>query len=209
MNSPISKLTELFTRFPGIGPRQAQRFVYYLLHHSDHVTEELTQAIRDLKNTTSQCTMCFRFFTDNKHQKNNICPICNDGIADHSILMIVEKDADLENIKKADTYKGMYFVLGGLLSILEKNPESKIRIKELKKRMTDMLKSGHLKEVVLGLSASVEGDNTAEYLNKVLREFHQQGDFAITTLGRGLSTGSELEYSDPETIREALRGRHG
>jgi recombination protein RecR len=206
--SPISKLTELFTRFPGIGPRQANRFVYYLLHHSNQTTEELIQAIRELKATTSQCSQCFRFFTDHRHQKSNLCNICVDETHDHTTLLIVEKDADLENVRKTDTYHGLYFVIGGLLSILEKNPEQKIRVRELKKRVEEMLKNKNLKEVVLGLSASVEGDNTAEYLHKILREFQQHYDFAVTTLGRGLSTGTELEYSDPDTIREALRGRH-
>ncbi len=136
-----------------------------------------------------------------------MCEICSDETADHSTLIIVEKDADLENVRKAGSYNGLYFVLGGLVPILDKNPEARIRIIALKKRIENLIKNGQLKELILALSASVEGDNTADYVHAELRDLATKNNLTISTLGRGLSTGTELEYSDPDTIREALRGR--
>ncbi|MCE9628755.1 MAG: toprim domain-containing protein [Candidatus Vogelbacteria bacterium] len=208
MSNPIVKLSELFVKFPGIGPRQARRFVYYLLHHDRKTAEEIIEAIQELKASTLQCSGCFRFFTKkNYNQAGALCEICSDETADHSTLIIVEKDADLENVRKAGSYNGLYFVLGGLVPILDKNPEARIRIGALKKRIETLLKNNQLKELILALSASVEGDNTADYVHAELRDLATKNNLTISTLGRGLSTGTELEYSDPDTIREALRGR--
>jgi recombination protein RecR len=205
--NPIAHLTDLFTKFPGIGPRQARRFVYYLLHSDPKVAAELATAISNIKATTAQCQSCFRFFTTSHKSTSTVCDICADELADHSTFLVVEKDADLETVRKTGTYRGLYFVIGGLLPILEKNPETKIRSRQLIKRINELMTTGDLKEVILALSASVEGDNTAEYLRNLIEPLRAQGSFTVSTLARGLSTGSELEYSDPETIRAAIGNR--
>lgn len=205
--NPISHLTDLFTKFPGIGPRQARRFVYYLLHSDPRIASELAAAISNIKTATAQCGSCFRFFTTNYKNTNTICDICADEIADHTTLLVVEKDADLETVRKTGTYNGLYFVLGGLVPILEKSPETKIRSRQLLQRIKNLSASQELKEVILALSASVEGDNTAEYLRGIIEPLRSQTGFTISSLARGLSTGSELEYSDSETIRAAIGNR--
>jgi recombination protein RecR len=120
--------------------------------------------------------------------------------------MIVGQDVDLENIEKSHSFDGRYFVLGGLIPILDKAPETKIRLKELISFVSRNSEKG-LKEIILGLDANSEGEYTAEYLKKALSPLTEKYNIKVDELGRGLSTGAELEYSDPETIKNALRNR--
>lgn len=202
MNS-IEKLTEIFRSFPGIGPRQAKRFVYYLLSRNGGYSQELVSAIQNLKKEISQCESCQKFYARNGH-KSGLCGICADDSRDVSMLMVVPRDIDLEAVERSGSYKGHYFVLGGVVPILEKEPEKKIRIKDLRFRINESLKHG-LKEVILAMNANQDGEHTAEYLKEQLTTNDQQ--FSITVLGRGLSTGTELEYADPETLKSALEHR--
>ena len=200
MNS-IEKLAEMFAQFPGIGPRQAKRFVYYLLYRNNGFSNELTQAIKDLNKEIMQCEGCFRHFAKNGHAAK-LCRVCADPHRDNSMLMVVPRDIDLEAVEKSGSYKGQYFVLGGSLPILEKEPEKRIRSKELEVRIKKGLKDG-LKEVVLAMNANSEGENTADYIKEILKPLGLE----ISILGRGLSTGAELEYADPETLRNAFLHR--
>ena len=112
--NPIEKLTQHFKEFPGIGERQAKRFVYFLLHKNPGFVDELSNEIKQLKKNILQCNSCFLFFpTLNKDIdfKNKLCDVCSDTRTDHSSLLIVEKDADYENIKKSRLYKGIYFII--------------------------------------------------------------------------------------------------
>lgn len=119
--------------------------------------------------------------------------------------MVIEKDSDLEAIERSGAYHGRYFVLGGTLPILDKEPEKRIRIRELlaavKARKND------LKEVILATALTPESEHTADYVRSALEETTKESGIRITTLGRGLSTGSELEYADSETLRFAFEGR--
>ena len=205
----FEKLIEHFREFPGIGPRQARRFVYFLLGRSKTNITELSQLILDVKAEMKVCGNCFRFFPS-ENRNANICPICSDKNRRVDIMMIVSRDVDLENIEKSQTFNGLYFVLGGTLPILEKEPEKRIRIKELLSRITtDSEKSGteKLQEIILGMSANPEGENTARYISEQLKPMASQKNIKISGLGRGLSTGTELEYSDPETLKSALENR--
>ncbi len=204
MNSAVDKLTELFNKFPGIGQRQAKRFVYFLLSQNDSFTRELINLINQVKQETKRCAECFRLSTA---MTNNLCRICSDTRRDNSKLMIVAKDIDLENIERSGFYDGKYFILGGLLPILEKNPEEKIRLRELTRRAEELAKENKLKEIILALSANTEGDYTADYLTNYLSNLPKDHNIKISLLGRGLSTGTELEYSDSDTIRNALKNR--
>ena len=198
MNS-IDRLAELFSKFPGIGPRQARRFVYYLLSRNPSYSEELIRGIQNLKSEIMQCSSCMRFFAKSKHQEK-ICLTCSDTTRDNAMLMIVPRDADFEAVEKSGSYKGHYFVLGGVVPILEKEPERKIRLKELDARIgTDP----NIKEVILAMNANNDGENTADFL----RERYAGKTFVFSTLGRGLSTGAELEYADPETLKNAFLHR--
>jgi len=126
----IEKLTEIFKEFPGIGERQAKRFVYFLMFKNPSYTDNLSKLVLELKKEVSQCSECFRFFLK-KDSKNKICDICANPNIDNSSIMVIEKDSDLESVRKSGVYHGKYFILGGLVPIVEKNTASKIRIKEL------------------------------------------------------------------------------
>lgn len=200
--SSIEKLTELFRKFPGVGPRQARRFVYHLLSRNDNTVGEIVENINKLKNDVAQCKQCQRFFTVKQLDMPNICTICVDGNREQNILMIVARDVDLDNMEKSRAFNGLYFVLGGNVPILEEKPQSFIRQVELLER----IKSLNLKEVIIATSANPEGENTFYYVQGLLKK--SLGDSVrITTLGRGLSTGTELEYSDADTIKSAMMNR--
>lgn len=204
--SEIERLIEHFRRFPGIGPRQAKRFVFYLLGRPRTEIVELAKHISELPSLVTVCSLCKRYFSKNG-STSKLCTICADVTRNEEQLLIISTDVDLENVEKSGAYRGKYLVLGGLLPILEKKPESRIRARELLKRIEEQCKNTKLSEVILALSATTEGEHTEEYLRKILTEPATQHGFRITKLGRGLSTGLELEYSDPETIKNALEHR--
>jgi len=199
----IDKLTEVFKEFPGIGERQAKRFVYFLMGRNGAYNENLAGLILDLKKETAQCKECFRFFILNK-EKNKLCDICANANLDSSVLMIVEKDSDLESVKKSRVYNGKYFILGGLVPIVEKNTKSRVRIEELKERLK---KISGVKEIILAFSLSPQGDHTDTYVRNELKEIAEKQNIKISSLGKGLSTGTELEYSDNDTLKNALKNR--
>ncbi len=202
--NPIEKLTEYFKEFPGIGERQAKRFVYFLLHKNPSYVKELGDKVLDLKNTIHQCPSCFLFFQSTQDQ---LCDVCSNPKTDKSSLLIVEKDADYENIKRSKNYSGMYFILGGLVPIVTKDTPTFVRTKELLRNIEKQAKDHSLKEVILALSLNPQGEHTDMYLREILDTLEKTYKFKIVSLGRGLSTGTELEYSDSETIKNALRNR--
>lgn len=197
----INKLTELFSKFPGIGPRQAKRFVYFLLTRNSAFLEELARLLLELKKEVSVCESCMRFFANSTHTK--VCEICRDVNRNNEMLMIVERDADFENIEKSKVYEGKYFILGGKVPILEKNPEQRIRVSELKERVKDE----NIKEIILALSLNPDGENTEKYVRELLTPSAKKSSVKITMLGRGLSTGIELEYPDSDTLKNAFKNR--
>ena len=203
MNS-IEKLTEIFKEFPGIGERQAKRFVYFLMFRNGAYAENLSKLILELKKEVAQCKECFRFFILNS-KKDNVCDICSDVNVDLSELMVVEKDSDLESVRKSHVYHGKYFILGGLVPVVEKDTKSRIRIEELKQKIK---KAGtEMKEVILAFSLNPQGEHTDQYVREQLKEITESLKIKISSLGRGLSTGTELEYSDNDTLRNALKNR--
>ena len=119
--------------------------------------------------------------------------------------MIIEKDSDLESVEKSRAYHGKYFILGGLVPIVEKSTKKRIRIEELKERIKKSEKE--LKEVILAFSLSPQGEHTDQYVREQLKEITEKLGIKISSLGRGLSTGTELEYSDNDTLRNALNNR--
>ncbi len=201
----FEKLVAAFARFPGVGGRQAKRFAYFILSQNSDFSETLSSLVVDLKKDSVRCASCYRFFKKSS-AKGELCDICLNPNTDKNTILVVEKDMDLENIRKTGFYKGFYFVLGGLLPILEENPSRKIRIKELVKTVEEKIKDG-LKEVIIAVSVSPEGENTTAYVLKTLEPISQKGGLKVSVLGRGLSTGTELEYSDGETIGNALKNR--
>jgi len=198
----VEKLTEIFKEFPGIGERQAKRFVYFLMARKPDYAENLSNLILILKKEVNQCKECFRFFIDKNKKK--VCEICADPNVNSSVLMVVEKDSDLESVKKSGLYHGKYFILGGLVPIVEKNTKSRIHINELIEKIK---KDKNLKEIILAFSLNPQGDHTDFYIKSQLKNICEPLDIKISSLGRGLSTGTELEYSDNDTLKNALKNR--
>jgi recombination protein RecR len=193
----IERLSAIFERFPGIGPRQAQRFVQFLLRASPAAREELIDAVRSLGKEVHQCPECMRFHAGDK----KTCSICADPKRDRAYLAVVASDADLAALEHSHDYRGYYFVLGGTISLASEKTHG-LRLSQLLKTIPARKE---LKEIILAFPANPEGDATATRVHEELqREFPS---LAITSLGRGLSTGSELEYADPDTIKSALDSR--
>ncbi len=204
MNS-IEKLIQIFTHFPGIGPRQARRFVYYLLTRNNGAIEELVRNLGSLKDDVVMCADCRRFF-EKKHAEARLCSICANPSRDQSMLMIVPRDIDLESVEKNSVWSGVYFVLGGAVPILEKEPEKKIRIPELLEFIEKKAKNG-LKEIIIAMNWNPEGENTGQFVEKLLQEVTEKHKIKVSHLGKGLSMGTELEYADPDTLKNALKNR--
>lgn len=190
----FEKLIEYFLKFPGVGPRQAKRFAYFLADKDENFVKNFTEVILEIKKSIKQCPSCFRFFEG----ETLMCNICS-GLNKEKTLLVVEKDVDLENIEKSGVYNGKYFVLGGVI-LLVNGRQNNLRFKEL----FEKVKKEKPQEIILALSANVEGENTSRYAKKILEPLKVK----ISKLGRGLSTGTELEYSDSETIKNALENRH-
>lgn len=194
----IEELAHALTRWPGIGPRQAKRFVYYLLAAPATEREKLSELIARIGKNVRQCPECMRYANGN----GPLCAYCADFARDDTLLTVVEKDQDLAALERAGTYRGRYFVLGGVLTLSGKGA---IRETDLK-RVVDLRLAQGLKEIVLALSATTEGEHTSDKVRELLAPYRDR--IRVSMLGRGLATGSELEYSDADTLRAALTNRH-
>ena len=208
----IERLTKLFEKFPGIGPRQAGRFVQYLLRSSPALRRELVDALQALGGAVRQCATCFRYFSGTA----KVCDICANTGREHAYLAVVASDADLAALERSGTFRGLYFVLGGTISLASEKTNG-LRIKQLLDSIPKRVEHG-LKEIVLAFPANPEGDATAERVRsdisglpartaEAIRSGGRNQYIKVTSLGRGLSTGSELEYADPETIKSAFESR--
>jgi len=199
----IEKLAEYFIKFPGIGRRQAKRFVYFLLKQDVNFRREISNTILKLGENTEQCGSCFRYFPKNGSSE---CAICKNIERDASKLLVLEKDSDLETVHSSGIYDGMYFILGGLIPITKKGGQEYIRTQKLISKIVEKIEAGELKEVILGLSVNPDGEHTRILLQNEI-ERATEGSVSVSILGRGLSTGTELEYSDTETLKNALETR--
>jgi recombination protein RecR len=201
----LRRLEEIFAHFPGIGPRQARRFVYYLLNRSPASIKEFTDLVAEVKKSTAQCDKCQRFFTHN-NAKSIVCSICSDPSRDQTTLMVVARDSDHESMEKSGAYRGLYFILGGTVPVLDNEPEKRIRLKKLLERITDW--GAPLKEIILSLNTTPDGEHTEDIVREAVGKLTEKSaSFKVSVLGRGLSTGAELEYADSETLKNALRNR--
>jgi recombination protein RecR len=159
---------------------------------------KLASLILELGQDVQQCQECLRFWTG----RGELCNYCADTARYDSVLMLVEKDQDLAAVERANAYRGRYFVLGGVITLSGKGH---IRERELVDRVERRVQSGKLKEIVLALSATSEGEHTADRVRELLLPLREH--LTLSMLGRGLSTGSELEYADAATLTGALQNR--
>lgn len=208
-SKPIQNLIDHFKRFPGVGPRQATRFVFYLLREDPEQAQFLASAIAKLHDEVKVCAQCYKTFdTNHAASSTTLCEFCRDAKRDRKQILVVEKEVDLDNIERTHTYDGLYHVLGGAISPLDSSAPARLHLKELFVRVQKLAGEHETVEVVLATNPTAEGDATALYLERVFAPLkNQHGNLKLTRLGRGLTTGSELEYSDEVTITNALLNR--
>jgi len=189
----INRLIQEFNKLPGIGPKSAQRLAYYLLRATEEQTKLLAEAILSLKQKVTLCSVCFNV------TESDPCPICRNDGRDHSQICIVEQPQDILALEHTGIYKGLYHVLHGAISPTEGIGAGEIRAKEL----LDRLQDSTVKEVILATNTTLEGEQTALYLNQLISPL----GIIVTRLARGLPFGTELEYADDVTLTRAIEGR--
>ena len=198
----LKRLQQLFKRFPGIGERQAMRFAYFLATADDAYVRDLSETLASLRKNVRRCARCYAL---SENIQNGLCPVCNDKTRDASMVLIVEKDADRDRFITSKTYSGTYFILGGLAPAIEKDAAAHIRLDELA-RLIESESKDKLKEVILALSATPDGDRTEALVLARIEKIPQVA-VTVSMLGKGLSTGTEIEYSDADTLGNALKSR--
>lgn len=189
----LAKLIDFFQRFPGIGPKSAQRMALYLLKMPTQEVNKFAQIMVEAKETIKYCSICFNM------SSSDPCEICQNQNRDSSIICVVAETKDLLAIEKTNEYKGVYHVLQGVISPMEGIGVDDIRIKELLNRVA----TSNIKEVILALSPNVEGEATSLYLKKLLNPFSVK----LTRIASGLPIGTDLEYADDMTLIRALEAR--
>lgn len=200
----IQNFIKLFSQIPGIGPRQAMRIVFWFLHQPLTTQKEFHQTLQELSLKIKLCEHCFLPF-EPKNQET-LCEICRDPHRDHSIICVVEKETDLFSLEKTNRYKGVYYILGGLLSEIDNENNPKIRLQPLLAQIKERARlKKPIKEIILALSPTSQGNLTTYYLERQIR--HLKLNIKITKLGRGLPYGGEVEFTDSETLINALEGR--
>jgi recombination protein RecR len=193
--SAIDELTREFGRLPGVGPRTATRLVYHLLRGSPEEARRLARALVSLTERVRACGACGNF------SEGELCEVCTDPERDPSVICVVEGAFELRSIDRSGKYRGLFHVLGGRLSPLDGIGPEDLRVSELIERIRSS--TGHVGEVILATSPSVEGEATAVYLEGVIRPLGPR----VTRLARGIPVGGDLEYLDSSTLAEALSGR--
>ena len=190
----IQRLIDAFANLPGIGPKGAQRIAFYLLNVPDEESQALIDAITEVKEKVRFCDICGNVC------ETSPCPVCVDPRRDHSVICVVEEPKDVMSIERTREYRGMYHVLGGVISPMQGISPSDLKIDLLIERIAQ----GTIREVILAISTSVEGETTLFYLLNRLRQYPQ---VKVTSIARGIGFGDELEYVDELTITHALMNR--
>jgi recombination protein RecR len=200
---PIKDFIQVFSKLPGIGPRQTTRLAFWLLHQKKETQHDFYHAFINLFSKTQICPNCFFISEkDSSKQENQLCKICQDSQRDQSVICVVEKETDLISIENTNKYKGLYHVLGGLISEIEESRKEKLTIKQL---LTRIKTNKKVKEIILALNPTSEGNLTTYYIEKAIKTITP--NIKITKLGRGLPQGGEVEFADAETLVNALEGR--
>jgi recombination protein RecR len=180
-------------RFPGVGPKSAQRIAFWLMRQPAEDVRRLSQSLGDMKENLSFCEQCCNFA-----ESGGLCPICADTRRDQTIICVVESPPDVVAVERSRAFHGTYHVLHGLLSPLEGVTPDRLRIQELLARL-----HGPVKEVILCFNANLEGDATAMYLGRLL----QVPGLVVSQPANGLPVGGDLEFADDLTLSRAITGR--
>jgi recombination protein RecR len=191
--APVARLIEEFHKLPGVGPKSAQRLTYYLLRAPEEEARALAQAILEMKEKITFCSIC-QNVTD-----SDPCLICANAERDSSLMCVVEEPLDILALERTRSYNGLYHVLHGVISPMDGVGPEDLKVEELLER----LKGGPVQEVILATNPNLEGEATAMYLGRLLRPLGVR----VTRLARGLPSGADLEYADDLTLTRALEGR--
>jgi recombination protein RecR len=193
----IRQFVEVLAGLPGIGPRQATRIAFYVLHKGVAMQRALLEATQTL-GRVQFCPRCFFVHTN----VDELCEVCGDAQRDQTTIAVVEKETDLISLENAGVFKGRYMVLGGFRKHGILGDEQKMRISILQKQIEQNL-GGSATEIIIALNPTSVGDINASLLAEMLRPYAK----TISRLGRGIPTGGEIEFADDETLKEALTGR--
>lgn len=190
---PIQRLIQLLGRLPGVGERTAERLAFHILSLPQEEALAYADAIRDLRTAIKRCSICCGV------TERDPCFLCSNPKRDQSTVCVVETHNDLWAIEKSASFHGVYHVLGGRIAPLDGRGPEHLTIA----RLTDRIKQGVIKEVIMATNPTVEGDGTAIYLQRILQSFQVR----ITRIAKGIPTGSNLEYANRAILSDALEGR--
>ena len=191
----LDRLILLFRRFPGIGPKQAERLAIYTVKASEGEVEDLVEALRAVKSSVKYCVECCNY------SEGNLCSVCADAARDRSIICVVEHPHDVAAIEKTKTFTGVYHVLHGAISPAEGITAGAIKLKELSDRVK--ASNGALKELIIATNPDTEGEAMAIYLTRLLSKYVPK----ITRIAYGVPLGGDIDYLDEITLGYALKGR--
>jgi recombination protein RecR len=193
----VRRLIEKFERLPGVGPKSAQRLVFYLLHNPDAELEDFAERLTALKRETVLCSTCHNI------SESDPCSVCDDSSRDDAVLCIVEQPLDLLAIERSDQFKGKYHVLHGVISPLNNVGPEQLYLNDILKRLEGV------EELILATNPTMEGEATALYIRELIEERGNgiSETMKITRIGHGLPIGADIEYADGVTIARALEGR--
>ena len=189
---PLSKLIGHFEKFPGIGPRTAQRLALFMLKQPESTIRDFSKALLEAHSNVGRCKKCFNLTSEDE------CEICKNTERNQKLICVVAETKDLLALERAREFKGVYHVIGGLISPMDAVGPELLEIRSLVERVS----KSEIDEIILALTPSVEGDTTSLYIGKLLSPFTK-----VTRIAYGLPMGSELEYVDEVTLARALEGR--
>lgn len=195
----VSHVIESFERLPGIGPKTAQRLAFYLLHMPQADLDRFAGHIKALKANTVLCDVCKNVTEETP------CQICGDPRRDHSIICLVEQPTDVLSIEKTRAFNGVYHVLHGIIDPLNNIGPDEIYLSDLLKRVRHQ--EPKVKELIIAVNPTMEGEATAMYIQKQLTGNSSQLTVKITRLAHGIPIGGDIEYADEVTLRKAIEGR--
>jgi recombination protein RecR len=191
----LEKIIGVFRKFPGVGPKQAERFALYVVRASNPEIENLVEALRGVKASVKHCTECYNY------AEGGLCPVCADSGRDRSVICVVERPQDLAAIEKAKSFSGVYHVLHGAVSPAAGIQPDQIKMKELVDRVR--VSDGAVKEVIIATNPDADGEATAMYLIRLLKPYVGK----ITRIAYGVPLGGDIDYMDEVTLGYALKGR--
>ena len=191
----LDKITALFRRFPGVGPKQAERFALYVIKAQDAQIEELIGALRAVKSSVGYCREC------SNYAEEELCPICADPSRSRSVICVVSQPQDVAAIEKTGTFNGSYHVLHGVISPMDGINSEGLRIKELVERVRKA--GGAISELIIATNPDTEGETTAIYLTRLLKDQVP----GITRIAYGVPLGGDINYMDEVTLGYAMKGR--